>query len=314
MAEPFYAGPQALPAFYASLNPSICTYGAPFSRSFLTNSDQFHLIPVFVNPNQTNQAPPLMVRCDQRGGAYALENPTSNSPYSSPILNAPGLASSDGFGTVDRINYSSTNYYRLNGVSGRLEIHALAYSLYSPVSISLSLLNSTGTPVPVSQEEPVYLGDSGYTNHDAALTTEGLSPGDYILRVRATSLQVNDFPAGPISLDHVPFLAMTGSINGSGPSLSNIIPNNARCRISENFPAYSSPAGNPRKSRGHQNDDGGSGFCGTIDPSNSNGPKNGSGVNSSALIGWFLPWIFMLSASRWAIYLHRRWEPANLKA
>jgi hypothetical protein len=311
MAEPFYAGPQALPAFYASLNSTICTSGNLFSRSLLTNSDQFHLIPIPVSPNQTHSAPPLTVRCNQQGGAYALENVLANSPYTSPILNEPGFTSNDGFGIIDKINYSSTNYYRINGVSGNLEVHALGYSLYSPISISLSLLNSSGTPIPMTQHEPVYQGDSGYTNHDAAFSADGLAPGDYILRVRTTSLQMNDFPAGPISLDHVPFIMMTGSINGVSPSLGNIIPSNARCRISEDFPAYVSPSGNPRKSRAHQNNDDGSGFCGTIDPSNSVGPKDGA--SASALAGWFLPWIFMLSASRWVIYLHRRFETVNLK-
>ncbi|MGE1166855.1 hypothetical protein ACQJ0Y_27400, partial [Peribacillus simplex] len=86
--------------------------------------------------------------------------------------------------------------------------------------------------------------------------------GDYVLRVTSSELNASLYPAGPISLDSVPFLVVTGSLNEGPPALAALIPNNARCRMNENFARYASPPGPPE--RRDPEDLNGIGFCSTV--------------------------------------------------
>jgi hypothetical protein len=290
MAEPFYAGPQALPSYYVGSNPAICPEDVTFSRSLLTAADGFNLLPVAVEPGKATSAPSLVVHCDRTGGAAILENSASALTLLAPtIFQESGGGNS--FGIVDRLNRSNTSYYRLSGLSGHLELHAIGYSLYSPLHPSLTLLDADGHAVPAHIVDPVYEGESGFVNHDSALVAENLPKGDYIVQVTAQRLQANDYPAGPVSLDTVPFIVLTGVLNSAPPSLNASMPLNARCNINEDFPNYTSPPGNPPRSS-PQDKAGGIGFCGSIKKSNSN-----SDPGAGAILGWFFP--FFLSAWFW---------------
>lgn len=298
MAEPFYAGAQALPAYYEGISSKVCS-GKPFSRTFLLGENGVEPESVKVKAGSDANAPSLVVKCST-GGSAAVSSMSSSSSVSNATTIFDGAQGESGFGVVDRFQFTDKAYYRLSGVEGRLEIKALSYSLYSPVQPTLRLLDKSGAVVSTRAIDAVYRGESGFVNYDSALVAESLPRGDYVLQVTAKQLNASLYPAGPISLDSAPFLVISGSNNERGPSLERAIPYNARCRMDEEFPAYRSPGGEPVRGEVESEDGGGIGFCGSIDL-NGAGGGGGSGPGAGAILGWFLPWIAMLAAARLAV-------------
>lgn len=301
IAEPFYAGAQTLPSYYAGVNSEICGMGRFFSRTALTGRDGFALQPVTVRTGQVTGAPKFAVRCGQNGGASIVANSATSVFSSAPEI---GRGSSGGFGVIDRFNYSGSNYYRLSSISGHLEIRILSYSLYSPTRATVSLTDAYGNDVYAQVFDRVYAGESGYVNFDTAVIADNLPLGDYYLRVGSSSLQVTMYPGGSVALDSVPFVVITGSINEGAPALSGELPFNARCRMDESFRAYSSPPGDPVRGSTDLEDDK-VGFCGRIggDADGGGAPGGGgSGPNAAQIVGWFLPFMLMGAGNRFARY------------
>jgi hypothetical protein len=242
------------------------------------------------------------------GGAGVTENPLSAARLSAPNLTRE-LAENGSFGIVDKITGTSDRYYKLSDISGRLNIHALAYSLYSPIHVSISLLNDKGNPVPSEIIDPILTGESGYLDQDSELIANDLPAGDYILKIASTPLQANQYPAGPISLDSVPFFILTGALNGSTQGLEKTLPDNARCFMSENFPSYQSPPGPPAHSSTNP-PAGNAGSCATVRYSSESDQNSASGktpgADSGTILGWLLPWIFMAFVARISTYSHAR--------
>ncbi|HUP57718.1 MAG TPA: carboxypeptidase regulatory-like domain-containing protein [Bdellovibrionota bacterium] len=283
IAEPYLAGTSALPAYYAAINDGVCSGGEPFRRTILTSASGYVPVAVQVASGAGAVAPALRVNCSPSGDA--VSSPRSSASLSS----APqifDISDPSGFGVVDRFSRTRQTFYNLSGVSGRLEIHALSYSVYSPIHAELSLVDSAGNPVSAQISDRVYTGDSGYVNYDTELVAD-LPRGDYVLRVSVSSLNVTYYPAGPVMLDSDPFLLITGSVNAPPPALAAILPDNARCRMDERFASYQSPGGEPPRSD-TEDGSGGLGFCGTVS-SGGGGPGPGPGE----IAGWLLPWLLM---------------------
>lgn len=292
MVEPFYAGASTLPSYYAGINANVCN-DRPFSRSVLADGANTPRA-IGVSSGSTADAGDLVARCGNGGGAAVMSSTTSASLSAAPTI-YDGAAGQGGFGVADQFNYSNSMYYRLAAVSGRVEVRAMGYSLYSPVHAVVSLLDSRGSPVPAQRATSVYSGVSGYVNYDSAVVAENLPPGDYWVRVTSNStLDESLYPAGMVSLDSVHFVLLTGSVNEPGPPMSGALAFNARCRMEENFAAYSSPPGPPQ--RHSMDQDGGIGFCGSL--STGTGKSSGSSggptpPSAGAIAGWFLPWVAM---------------------
>src|SRR5262249_21391595 len=89
------------------------------------------------------------------------------------------------------------------------------------------------------------------------------------------------YPGATYNMDSRDFFLLTGSLNEAAPPLAAVYPYNARCRMSENFPAYQSPAGDPP----------GVGFCGAVHAQGEN-----PGPTTAELVGWSLPWLMMITA------------------
>lgn len=290
MVEPYYAGAQALPPHYGSINSNFCG-GQEFGRSFLTDSGGAFLQGVTASVGAITTAPDLVARCGSNGGAAVTSTLASTVLSSAPqVLSAGG----SGFGLVDRLSASSApSFYKLQGVSGKLEIRVLSFSLYSPVKPVIELLDGSGSVVSTQKGEPVYTGTSGYVNFDSALVANDLPSGDYTLRISTANVDVSRYPAGAVYRDDVPFVVVTATVNAANPPFESSYPFNARCRMDENFPSYASPPGDPERS-----DTGGGflGFCGSV-----GGSGSGMGGGSASLpdiVSWFLPFLFMaLSAA-----------------
>ncbi|MBC7692728.1 MAG: carboxypeptidase regulatory-like domain-containing protein [Methylotenera sp.] len=304
MAEPFFAGASALPTYYAGMNTKVCA-GETFGRTVLTGPNKNRPTEMQVNPGAATAAPVLVADCTRTGGASVSAEADTASETKAPVI-YEGAGS--GFGASGEFSTAGEMYFKLKNVSGRVEIHALAYSLYSPVSPSLKLLNSAGTVVAVSRAEPVYSGASGFTNYDSAILADKLEPGNYTVQISSSKLNASQYPAGPIALDATQFLLLTGSVNESTPLLSSSLALNARCRMNEAFAAYTSPPGPPERTQVQaQKEEDRVGFCGTVENTDSGGdsrggPGGGSGHHGpgpAAIAGWCLPWLFMFSSRRW---------------
>jgi hypothetical protein len=300
LAEPYFASSSALPPFYAGLTSTICPGNDSFGRTLLVENSGSKATQVQAPPGGTTAAPTLTVGCASGGAAITPVVAAESESHAPVIFN--GL-SETGFGVGDRFSSSSgTHFFRLQSVSGHLEIRALSFSLYSPIGVQLSLTSESGQPVNGQTLSPVYSGESGYVNYDAAFVADQLPLGDYIVQVSESPLNSTLFPAGPVSLDSVPFALITGTMNSEEPPLSSVIPFNGRCRMAENFAAYQSPPGGyPRSSS--DPDTSSSGGCGMIDASGrsgggSGGGNNGGGTSLPGIVGWFAPWLMMAAIAR----------------
>ena len=324
MIEPYYAGLEALPSYYSGMTRSFCSGGQGFDRSFLVKKTEISQPePIQVLENKISTPPAWVIHCAQTPNSEgASHEPTGSSLSHKPVSIRPtatGPSSNHSyFGITDKIEGGHPNAYdttyELPQISGNLEIHALAYSLYSPLHLSMSLgaLDSPPDSPPDSHSnsasdsraipsqilDPSYVGESGFKNYDSVLIAEDLPLGNYKLRVTGEALSANDYPAGPVSLDSIPFILITGTLNKGPLRLEAVLPPNSRCRnfqdSSENFPSYSSPSKSPLASPPNSN--GGTGFCATQRPAQTSehNEHNGPPPNAPAsILGWFLPWIFI---------------------
>jgi hypothetical protein len=297
MVEPFFAGAAALPGYYAGISAGVCANGDDFARSFLTEPGLSALRVVTVGAGGATEAPPFAALCASDSAAAVGAQVGTSDPATAPVVLEGGAA---GFGTTDSFARSNVGYYRLNGVRGRLELHALGFSLYSRARASVALFRANGTPVAATVADPVYEGDSGYVNHDSALVAEALPAGDYVARVTVAGVPTADYPAGQIMMDSARFVALTGSVDAAAAPLASALPVNARCRMDESFVAYSARTGVPPR-RSLAEEEGKTGFCGSIRQSRGTGGSDGgSGPGPGAILGWFAPWAFMLAAVRLA--------------
>jgi hypothetical protein len=306
LAEPYYAGPAPLPAFYSGMNPLVCSGAQPFGRTILTDQSGYRAQPVSVNRGATVNAPTLEVGCN--AGAAAVHSLSPNRTVYDVTTDGGG------FGVVDRLGGHASNTYKLQGLSGHISLRGMSYSLYSPIQVEMQLTDSSGNGVNLVSDPQSYVGDSGYVNYDSVLEADELPMGDYTLTVSARSLSATLYPAGSVSMDTEPFVLVTGSINEGSAPLASTLATNARCRMDETFAAYQSPPGNPPRSSTDQSSDG-AGFCGTIRNKAQNGPKDGpkndydklgpggprgpgSGPSAPVIVGWFLPWLAMGAIAR----------------
>jgi hypothetical protein len=301
LVEPFFAGSSALPAYYSGMNVNVCG-GHAFSRTLLMAGGVGAVLPIEVSAGSSAKAPAVTVRCENDGGAAVVSDSDDASIWEAPAI-YDGASGAHGFGMADRFTGSGTLNYKLTDVKGHLEIHALSYTLYSPVHASLELYDSYGNAVQATRAENIYQGESGYVNYDSALVADDLPEGDYELHVSSRSLRASLYPAGPLSVDNVPFLLITGSVNEQAPSLASTLPFNGRCRMDENFAQYHSPPGPPKRHSLAPRDP--IGFCGIVARAafRRGGPGGGGGTppsaSAGAIVGWFLPWVLMALLARW---------------
>ncbi|MEK6704700.1 MAG: matrixin family metalloprotease [Candidatus Poribacteria bacterium] len=308
MVEPFVVSSQTLPAFYTGLNHNICTEHTFFARGFLTDGTMNTLQPIEVQQGQSVTAPTFKVACGAQGAA-AVKTIIFSTDFATAPEIFDGATYKPGFGVVDRLSNGKSAYYLLRSLSGHIEISGMAYTLYSPIIVNLSLLDRYGQLVPGTKSKVAYTGESGFINYDAMLVFDGLEPSDYVLKVEQANSAANTYfpypaypayPGGSSLLDPAPFFLIVGSVNEPRPVLEHELSFNPRCRMDENFPKYSSPDKIPSRTSDSQKNSGG--FCSStriIKSSSSNQNVNDQvPIESHAVATWFLPFLFVWGFAR----------------
>lgn len=314
LIEPYYAGAGSLPSYYSSIVGN-------FSRAFLTDSDLNRPKLLEVRAGSGVDAGEFRVSAASGVRAAVRSLPTALSLDSFPELVSGARTQASDFAVIDRAGASgtATRYYRLSEIEGDLDLRVLSYSLYSPIQVSLGLFDSEGQSVSAEVQSPTYQGESGFANYDASLRVRGLPRGNYVLGVRGSSLNSVLFPAATVAVDSVPFVLITGQINGSviarslrAPSESLRLAGNSRCKMAESFPTYVSPSQDPPVKEVSGSNGPRLGFCGSVKRVSESSPSRrfeqklgrsqrdlgdgseGEAASFAELFGWFLPWILML--------------------
>ncbi|MEK7691150.1 MAG: hypothetical protein AAB425_09030, partial [Bdellovibrionota bacterium] len=270
----------------ANSRSNICTGNTIYGRSFLADAATGKLTALTVTAGSTLGAPSLSTSCGTAGAASV----DSRTAVARSVAFDLGGAASGGFGFVDRFGGTEDAYSPIEVAfqhpGGALKIHALAYSLYSPVGVAIALLDHTGSTISsgTSANNAYASTESGFTNHDGNLSALDLPAGTYRLRLTATSIAQNRFPAGSVAVDSVPFVVVTTSQGETAPSLSDLLAENARCTSEgESLTRYDSPEGEPEASSAADGDSF-LGACGTT-------ATGGSGPTSGGILGFFLPFL-----------------------
>jgi hypothetical protein len=246
LAEPFFGGAAALTDFYGTMDTQVCSGGqSDFVRTgLMANGTSHDLQSIKVRAGKTASVGVLTVAC------MAMSKADKNS---AGVIDPAGDSADDGFGTMDRLAWGEERVYSvgLPGTDGALRVHALAYSLYSPVKPVLALLDSSGNEVKdsgVQVKNPVYSGDSGYQNFDGELFAVGLDPTTaYYVRVRGSYVDSFKVPGGPDAVDSSPFFVLSVSKGSTSPALASELTDDARCSMSDSFARYSSPKSSPQR-------------------------------------------------------------------
>jgi len=282
MVEPFFAGAPALPPYYGSIQMNVCPGGIPFGRGFVTESDSKTQMRVLeVIPSNTTLAGELTVQCT--GSARIAAVPAVLSQNSPDTLSETSV-------TLHPISAGAQNVFDLGWRGGDLRVKTLSFSLYSPVSLRLRLIDSAGRIVITKTERPVYSSESGYRNFDSSLEGTQLPEDRYQLQIEAIGVNQWEFPAGTIALDSQSFAVIAiGDPEAFGPTHIHEYPTNSRCTFPKSTLSYQSPEKLPARTMSGQK----SGGCGTTaEASEPSAPSESDHYGTlSEILGWIFTWI-----------------------
>ncbi len=257
VVSPFFPGPGSLSRYYNAINTRVCN-GNQFLRTFGAHA-------VAVEAGSAATVPAIIASCSTVSGVFGGQE---RSPSTAPALTTSGLTT-----PVSAVNNFNSglihHYYQLQQVQGKVEVHALAYSLFSRADVSIEILDNSGRRISGQQAfGDVFSASSGYVNFDASATANLTELSNVIVHIyQQGTVSVSAFPSGNMSVDAAPFYVLTAS-QGVAQGLSNY-PVNARCEQTDTFSSYprlGDPGALP--GRGGDSQTQPSGGCGTIDNKN----------------------------------------------
>lgn len=204
MTEPYGASISSISSYYQNVNHRFCS-GDDFRRRFYAACGSSRAAVVEVADGRTTELGTLTPSCSQMGNPEG--SPTS-------LASARTLAPGSVFGTL---RPGETHYYRLSGVAGDLAARAMAFSLYSPLDLSVRFLDESGNPLAgattVENIEAPMRG--GNTNYDSRATAS-VTTGNYIVAVSAAGARIPSpkYSAGSDLLDSDGHYLLALSVDG----------------------------------------------------------------------------------------------------
>ena len=244
--EPYFAGTNVLPEYYSSNPTPVCKTdlqeSPSFARTFFMQNDRFKLKAIEVHANSETSIEDLKVQCQSTIQPQDVQRPSGSAISSSQVeINWQSHDHEKTFSIVYQAQPKSHHLMDLKEISGDLRIHALSYSLYSPLHVNLALKDEKNNEYPAEIKNPIQIAESGLINFDAEVSAKDLPQGRYFLELNYEKLSIRDYPAGPIALDSIPFVVLIGTLNQAPLPLEETLTDHPRCRSPENFPFYQSP-------------------------------------------------------------------------
>jgi hypothetical protein len=164
-------------------------------------------------------------------------------------------------------------------------------------------------------KSPLYQASSLYSIPDTSVT--GNFVGDLYVEVTPKAIPNSYLPNSMLKLNAIPFYVMN-FYSGDSTQVMSDLPDNARCAMSEDFAAYTSPSGSPVRFAATQTTHDAAGFCGSanadlMNPQFSGARRHGgSGVPLGSVLGWFFPFFTAFFTQFYLRWLYSRKQGAKL--
>lgn len=272
--EPLLTSANTISTYYANVNHRFCG-GAHFARTFYSTcgaSGQASTI-ALAERNAHVELGTIAPSCE-----WMSNGPDAADGATFPVAQAGGAF----FGPIAT---DETHFYKLENISGRIDVLAMSYTLFSPVDIDVTITNADGSAILDSTSidnvsEPM---PGGLTNYDARASAQNLPLGDYVVRVHSKPNYLWSFlyPAGIRLLNSNGFYFLSVAVNDSvpitGPS------DMSACRSVANVPQPEFTFSTRQFNSEFSDQDSGA-ACGTISDLNGGGPPN----------PWNAPIVFVL--------------------
>lgn len=286
MIEPYQGTPASIPSNLRTREDRPVCGNKNFPKNFIVDSDTNSLKPYSVFEGQYTDTGVIQLQCTEL--AESSLNPSQIAPQA----------------FVDRVEVGTKKRYTFFA-SGKFKINSIAYLLFSPIRISLSVASEEGASSISAKVSSRYSArSSGFKIDDDSLSGEAFGP--VTVEVEAHKLDAKSFPSPAIWPGTVPYFALIYSDERDPITAS--LPNNARCDPGLDYQDYQSPAGDPitfstsTSTRDHL------GFCGTAEASEFKSRETPSAPVGSVL-GWFFPFLVAIVCQ---LFLRNR--SAKLKA
>jgi hypothetical protein len=254
--EPYLADIGSISSYFQNVNHRFCG-GNKFKRRFYSNCGSNSPTVIQVSSNSSTNIGTLAPSCSSMGNPSGVPL-TINS--SLPISELGELK----FGTL---RPGESHFYRVQNVSGDLQVRIQTYSLYSPIDAKIEFLEENGDPLLGSTsidniEEPM---PGGFIQYDSLATANQIPRGNYLIKITGAPqrLYSSVYPAGFAYLDNEGHYLLSFSVNGSfGSPTTTDMSACVSVNNSKQTASYRAPASNNRET---SSDSG----CGSIDSSGS---------------------------------------------
>ncbi len=276
MVEPYQGNPSSIPPRMRVRSNSVCE-NHDFPKNFITESDQHTLKKFHVTAG-----------AQENLGAFRLSCANVSEMNIDPSLPSP-----ETFVDHGEAGTSKTYTFQANGP---FKITGLAYLLLSPIKVSLSLPDATGSILYRSSRSDFKIEDS---------MISGTAFGRVSVKVEISNNEKSSFPIPAVvpgaSSDFV--IIFNGNPSAT-PSSS--IPNNARCESHEPYPDYQSPGGGPILDSTSTTTRENIGFCGNAHAASFH-EKSETRQSTFPAFGTLLGWMFpFLAAIACQLFLRSR--------
>lgn len=210
MVEPMLTSLSSVSLYYANVDHRFCGGGRKFRRMFYSAcGGNGAASAVAVSAGSITEVGMLAPSCTEMVNAGLPP---------SQFLNPKEIPASGG-AFFARMDVGQEHFYRVRGIQGAIRARALSYTIYSPLDVSVELLDSNGQPVPgaLAVDDVASPMPGGFINFDSSVVADNLSLGDYWIRVRSKNNYLSSqlYPAGGQLLDPYGFYLVSVGVNGS---------------------------------------------------------------------------------------------------